>query len=69
MNAELIRDRKGFEALAREWNSLLESSSADSIFLTWEWISSWLDTVHPAADLFVIAIRDGQGSLVGFAPF
>ena len=69
MNVELIRDRKSLETLAGEWDPLLKSSSADSIFLTWEWISAWIDAVHPDVDLFVVAVRDEQDRLVGVAPF
>jgi hypothetical protein len=36
----LVETKGELEQLAPEWNSLLRTSEADSIFLTWEWISS-----------------------------
>ena len=55
--------------LQEEWNTLVALSAAPTIFLTWEWIASWLDTVHPEARLFVITVRNRDGHLVAIAPF
>ncbi len=65
----LIKNRAGLNLLANEWNTLLRQSAADSIFLTWEWVTSWLDTVSPAETLAVVAVRDSGGRLVAVAPF
>jgi len=46
------------QSLAAEWDELLVSSDANSIFLTWEWISSWFAAVTPRANLFVLTVRD-----------
>ena len=27
--------------LEQHWNELLQSASADTVFLTWEWITTW----------------------------
>ena len=69
LSAIRIKTRLELNQLAPEWNNLLRQSAADSIFLTWEWISSWLNTVSPSASLVVIAVRDDEGSLVAIAPF
>ena len=69
LSATLIKSRSELIQLAPEWNNLLHQSAADSIFLTWEWISSWLDTVSPSASLTVIAVRDIERRLVAIAPF
>lgn len=55
-------------AMGSEWDLLLSSAQSPSVFLTWEWVTSWLATVHPKADLFVIVVRL-QGSLIAIAPF
>src|SRR5207237_870785 len=42
MIIEVVADIDGFSALRTEWNDLLSRTSADTIFLTWEWLfSSW----------------------------
>jgi CelD/BcsL family acetyltransferase involved in cellulose biosynthesis len=69
MTARVLTRRDELEALAAEWNGLLRCSGANSIFLTWEWISTWIDVVSPAAPLLVVAVRDASGRLEAIAPF
>ncbi|HOB74535.1 MAG TPA: GNAT family N-acetyltransferase [Phycisphaerae bacterium] len=69
MRVEVIQDRTGLEALASEWNPLLAGSRADNVFLTWEFISTWLDVVRPTCDLYVLVVRDDDGACLGIAPF
>ena len=59
----------GVDALAPEWNALLERSRANTIFLTWEWIQAWRATAGADAQPYVVMARDGEGTLVGVAPF
>jgi len=65
----LVETKGELEQLAPEWNSLLRASEADSIFLTWEWISSWLETISPNIPLMVVTIRDAERQLIAVAPF
>ncbi|GMV96421.1 MAG: hypothetical protein AMXMBFR83_07870 [Phycisphaerae bacterium] len=69
MDAEVIRHRRELQALAGEWNELLSDSAADSIFLTWEWVSTWLDAVRPEAELRIAVARGENGRLEAVAPF
>jgi CelD/BcsL family acetyltransferase involved in cellulose biosynthesis len=69
LRAEVVTSRKELELHAPQWNELLASSRADAIFLTWEWLSTWLDTVYPEARLFVVVVRERGGRLVAAAPF
>lgn len=68
-SAILIETRGELDQLASEWNTLLRMSAADTIFLTWEWISSWLGTILPDASLMVVAVRDFEQRLIAVAPF
>lgn len=56
-------------ALAGEWNELLRASSADTLFLTWEWLSSWIDLAAMRVEPFFVTVRDDGGRLLGAAPF
>lgn len=67
--ATVVTSLEELESYAGEWNELLVSSEANSIFLTWEWLSAWCQTVYPDVKPFVVAIRDGDGRLVALAPF
>jgi CelD/BcsL family acetyltransferase involved in cellulose biosynthesis len=69
LRADIVTTRDGLEALAGEWNDLLFSSPACSVFLTWEWITAWLETIRPDARLFVVVVRDEQGRLAAVGPF
>ena len=57
----------GFAALQAEWTELLEASTADGLFLTWDWLYTWW--THLAGDrrLFLLTVRRGS-ELVAIAP-
>lgn len=69
MKFQLITNRQDLDDISEEWNDVLRASASDSIFLTWEWVSAWLDTVHPDARLLVVIVRDLDGRLMAIAPF
>lgn len=69
LEGNIVTSRDELETYASEWNDLLSSSEANTVFLTWEWISAWLDAVYPDANLFTIAVRDANGQLIAVAPF
>lgn len=51
------------------WNELLADSSANHIFMTCEWMSSWWQVYQPG-DLAVLVLRDEeQGRWLGVAPW
>ena len=41
MRVELIEDPDRFRSLRGEWHGLLEQSTSDCPFLTWEWLHTW----------------------------
>ncbi len=69
MNVSVIRNKKDLTVLKQEWNQLLDDSAADTIFLTWEWVSSWLEVQPDNLELFVIVVRDSDKRLLAVAPF
>jgi CelD/BcsL family acetyltransferase involved in cellulose biosynthesis len=69
MKACILTSREDLQTLQAEWNELLVASPANSLFLTWEWVSTWLAVVRPGARLLVVAVRDEDGSLAAVAPF
>src|SRR3990170_87065 len=68
MPIDCIQTDEAFQALSKEWNRLLNNSSCGNIFITWEWMSSWLEFFKEDAKLYVIAVRDEKEQLVGIAP-
>lgn len=68
MELTLYRDTSGFAALQGEWNDLLHRSRFDTIFLTWEWQSTWWRSLGESrGPLYLLALRD-EGRLVGIIP-
>ncbi len=69
MTIEVIADIDRFSALRAEWNDLLSRSSADTIFLTWEWLFSWWESYALPGDvLHIIIARESTGELIGILP-
>lgn len=67
ITAETIKDMPVFKEMRHEWNELLQASSSDNIFLTWEWLYTWLRHLAGEKRLHIIAIRE-NGQLIAVAP-
>ncbi|MCG3132553.1 MAG: hypothetical protein FLDDKLPJ_03411 [Phycisphaerae bacterium] len=65
----LIERAADLEAFAAEWDDLLSDSPSRTLFLTPDWVRSWMRTVRPEVRVLVVAARDAEGRLVGLAPF
>ena len=66
---ELITEEESFYNLENEWNSLLQESEANSIFLTWEWMSTWWSFFGDEGQLWIVVARSpDSGSILGLAP-
>jgi CelD/BcsL family acetyltransferase involved in cellulose biosynthesis len=57
-----------FRKLRREWNELLAKSDSDNLFLTFDWLETWLTQVKPENQLFIILVYQ-NATLIGIAPF
>jgi len=68
MNVDRITDRDRFYNLAKEWNSLLDASGMDCVFLTHEWFSSWWECFSGKNDLEVLLLKDDGNDIFGIAP-
>jgi CelD/BcsL family acetyltransferase involved in cellulose biosynthesis len=64
---QILRTDLELENLREEWTEALSESSADCLFLTWEWLMSWWRHLKGDRTLHVIAIRDDH-RLIGLAP-
>jgi len=70
LNARIISDTDEFLRLEGVWNELLSRSEGDTVFLTWEWISTWLSCFKDDCSLrFVTARTSNERTLLGIAPF
>jgi CelD/BcsL family acetyltransferase involved in cellulose biosynthesis len=67
ITVEKIADLKGSEGLREEWNDLLQTSTADCLFLTWEWLFTWWRHLGGDRELFIVTVRSGR-ELLAIAP-
>lgn len=65
---QVITDPRQFGELRTEWNQLLQRSTTNTIFLTWEWLYTWWKVFGDGTELFIILVRDVEGALIGAAP-
>jgi CelD/BcsL family acetyltransferase involved in cellulose biosynthesis len=66
-HTRVIRTREQLRELAEVWNPLLQRSPNDTIFLSWEWLSTWAEVYLKGEDLFVVVVSEGN-SPVAVAP-
>lgn len=69
LTATVIESADGLQTLRGEWNALLRDSAADSLFQTWEWLSTWLSVRKNTPRVLTVALRDATGRLAAIAPF
>ncbi len=68
MRIEHHFESDGFWALKPEWNELVHRSRSDTLFLTWEWQSTWWRHLGEGRLLLLGFHAEDDGRLVGIAP-
>jgi len=68
VQVRVLRTGAELETLRAEWDDVLSESSADCLFLTWEWMTSWWRHLGGDRTLHLIEVRNGS-RLIGLAPF
>ena len=64
----IVRSWAEFDLLRNQWQSLLEQSDANNIFLTWQWIDCWRRCQDTNIDLLMVVVEQ-SGKLLAVAPF
>jgi len=67
MQLRVITDENEFFQLRDEWNALLSKSSANCIYLTWEWLFTWWKIFKQSRKLLILTVYDNN-QLIGIAP-
>ena len=67
LTTNVIRDEGDFYRLRDSWDLLLSLCPKPSIFLTFEWLSTWWEHFKEGRELFVVITEQG-GNVVGIAP-
>ncbi len=65
----VVADAQGLHALRDEWTDLLLASRRPNVFLSWEWMTVWMETVGQRGAPHVLLLRRAKdGVLTGLAP-
>jgi len=64
---EVVRDLDRFNALAGEWDALVDQWGVDRLFLSHTWFRTWWESFGKNSELHVVTVRSG-GRLVAIAP-
>jgi len=67
LEIQLIQTAGELKSLGANWNPLLQASRSHSVFLCWEFISTWWEHYRGEHKLSVIVARS-EGQVVGIAP-
>jgi len=68
LQVDVIDSEEGLIEIAQEWSNLLPRSHNDTIFLTFEWLSTWWKHFKDNRELRVLTARNEDGELIGIAP-
>ena len=63
-----IKTELEFFGMQRAWNELLSKSRADTVFLTWEWLTAWWRAYGKNGELYILRVIDDDET-IGLAPF
>lgn len=55
-----INDYSDFAQLREQWNDVLSRSDCDSVFLTWEWLSTWWRHFGKSRALAILLAQEGE---------
>src|SRR5436190_9523943 len=67
LSTEVIRDVDAFDAIASEWDQLVDRWAPDPMFLSHTWFRTWWEAFGKGSDLHIVIVRSG-GHLVAVAP-
>lgn len=65
---ETVENTSGFAALEQEWEDLYDDSPLVTPFQSWAWLYSWWEAYNEGYELRLVAVRNGEGLLVGVLP-
>lgn len=66
---EIIATLEQLHGLQTSWNQLLNKSSSNSIFLTWEWQYSWAETFLDTTRRLLVITVSHKNEIIGIAPW
>lgn len=66
---QILDSPEKFSAYRKRWDGLLSESSANTIFLTWEWVSAWIDSFIGKGRTLFILVLSKKNNIMCIAPW
>ncbi|MDP2939810.1 MAG: GNAT family N-acetyltransferase [Candidatus Omnitrophota bacterium] len=67
MQITIVKDTEGFKDLEKEWDSFLDESGQNNIFLTFDWLYNWWQCFKKDYSLYIILAKEND-KIYGIAP-
>src|SRR5574341_2081974 len=67
-SVERLDDEAHLQKISEDWCRLVTESDVDSLFVTWEWLSTWWRHFGSDGQLYTLCVRDADRNLIGLAP-
>jgi hypothetical protein len=64
----MIRDVASWNSLKEGWDEVLRSSEANALFLTWDWLDTWLSIYGAGGQWLILVAENDDGRIEGVAP-
>ncbi len=69
LTSEVIRSPEALKELGPGWADLFSRAGCENVFLSFDWMEEWWRCYGKGQGLFIVALRDATGELVGVGPF
>lgn len=69
VKTEFYTESSAFSILVDDWKELMDRSSSNEVFLTYEWQSTWWSHFGKDKALRLVTFRQGKDDLLGLASF
>jgi CelD/BcsL family acetyltransferase involved in cellulose biosynthesis len=67
LEVEVIKDLERFNAIAAEWDELVDRSGVERLFVSHAWLRTWWEAFGGDRELYVLTVRSRR-ALIGAAP-
>ena len=67
LEVEVINDLERFNAIAAEWDELVDRSGIERLFVSHAWLRTWWEAFGGDRELYVLTVRSRR-ALIGAAP-
>ncbi len=68
LNVQLISTSAEWANLKNRWEELLQNSSSDALFLSWEWLDTWLSVYGTGGEWVILLVETESKQILGVAP-